>query len=399
MIRTIIHLDLDAFYCAVEERKNPELAGKPFAVGGRPEARGVVASCSYAARMYGVRSAMPMARALRLCPMLIILPGRHREYSNISQQVMQILSALTPHIERVSIDEAFIDVSELSINSEALASQIQSTIGESLGLPCSLGVATNKLVAKIATDVGKAAVRGIDPPKAITVVQPGEEATFLAPLPVQALWGVGPKTAERLKQRAIYTIGDLAQLPETELVRQFGINGHELALHARGIDNSPIYSSHEIKSISQEFTYPKDVSDEKTLRQTLRKQASQIAQRLAKSGLQGSTVKLKIRWPNFKTITHQATLSHPTDLDEIIYTASLDLLKSVWAEGNPVRLIGIGVSSLKPPQRQLSLWGQAGSLDPNLQQAIEDLKERFGKQVVQPGREFLSGWKRGPWKK
>ena len=194
MARKILHIDLDAFFCSVEENKNPSLRGKPFAVGGRPDQRGVVASCSYAARKFGVRSAMPMARAMKLCPELIIVSGRHGEYGKISKQVMDYLGTLTPLIEQVSIDEAFLDLSDLPESGESLAKSIQKTIQEQYHLPCSIGVATNKLVAKIATDAGKAANRTDHSPQAITNVAPGMEAEFLAPLPAQALWGIGPKT-------------------------------------------------------------------------------------------------------------------------------------------------------------------------------------------------------------
>ncbi|MBI4771414.1 MAG: DNA polymerase IV, partial [Chloroflexi bacterium] len=206
MPRKILHLDLDAFFCAVEEQRDPALRGQAFAVGGRPEARGVVASCSYAARRFGVRSAMPMARAVKLCSGLIIVPSRHKVYSDVSRQVMERLYDLTPLVEQISIDEAFLDVSDLPESGEALARRLQATMRDELRLPCSLGVATNKLVAKIASDVGKAAARTGAPPNAILVVPPGEEAAFLAPLPAAALWGVGPKTATRLAGLGIHTI-------------------------------------------------------------------------------------------------------------------------------------------------------------------------------------------------
>ena len=210
--RKILHLDLDAFFCAVEELRDPTLKQKPFAVGGSPEGRGVVASCSYAARQFGVRSAMPMSEAVRCCPNLIIVGNARGEYSRMSGRVMAYLHDMSPLVEQISIDEAFLDVSDLPDEAEILARRLQSTICTELDLPCSLGVATNKLVAKIANDVGKVRVRSGDYPNAITVVPPGEEAAFLAPLPVRALWGVGPKTAERLAAWGMNTIGDIAAL-------------------------------------------------------------------------------------------------------------------------------------------------------------------------------------------
>ena len=355
-MRKILHLDLDAFFCAVEEQRNPSLIGKPFAVGGRPETRGVVASCSYAARKFGVRSAMPMSRALRLCPNLIIVSSHHRIYSDVSRQVMQRLDQLTPLVEQISIDEAFLDVTELPESGEIVARRLQSDIRDQLGLPCSLGVATNKLLAKIANDVGKSAARGAGPPNAITVVPCGEEAAFLAPLPAQALWGIGPKTAERLKEIGVITIGDLAHLPENELVSMFGKNGHDLAMHARGIDDRPIVTEHKIKSISQETTFARDVRDETTLRTTVFELSEMVGRRLRASSLSATTVKLKIRWPDFTTLTRQMTLTHPTDQDSEISTIALQLLGKIWKSSQPVRLIGVGVSGLKPPHNQLSLW-------------------------------------------
>nr|MBI2903928.1 DNA polymerase IV [Chloroflexota bacterium] len=194
MPRKILHLDLDAFFCAVEELRDPSLRGRPFAVGGKPEERGVVSSCSYAARRFGVRSAMPMSRALKACPGLLVIPGRHRDYHEASERVMAQVRGLTPLVEQISIDEACLDVSDLPQAPEALARQVQADIRQATHLPCSLGAATNKLGAKIATDVGKVSSQTDTYPKAITVVPPGAEAAFLAPLPAQALWGVGPKT-------------------------------------------------------------------------------------------------------------------------------------------------------------------------------------------------------------
>ncbi len=261
MPRKIFHLDLDAFYCAVEEQRDPQLVGKPFAVGGRPDQRGVVSSCSYAARMKGVRSAMPTARALRLCPELILLPGDHRRYGEKSRQVMDRLRNWTALVEIISIDEAFLDLSDLPENSATLARKLQSDIWENLELPCSIGAAANKLVAKIATDYGKSQHKGSGPPKAITVVPAGGEADFLAPLPVSAMWGVGPKTADVFAEKGILTIGELAARTENELDQLLGKMGSELYYRSRGIDDRPVVTEHEAKSISQEVTFAVDVSD------------------------------------------------------------------------------------------------------------------------------------------
>ncbi len=355
-LRTIIHLDLDAFFCAVEENLNPELRGKPFAVGGDPRQRGVVSSCSYAARRYGVRSAMPVARALHLCPQLLVIPTHYAEYRKASRMVMQHLRGITPWVEQISIDEAFLDVSEIEHAPELLARRLQESIWQELNLPCSLGVASNKLVAKVATEVGKSAHEGVTPPNAITVVPPGMEAEFLAPLPAVMLWGIGTKTAARLAELGLYTIGDIARYPAAQLMRLFGKSGYRMWRYANGIDNRPVEVVHEVKSISQEETFARDVSDALQLRQTLLNQARRVTQRLRHNGMICRTVKLKIRWPDFTTITRQVTLRQPCDEEEIIASAALGLFEQTWRPKQKVRLIGMGVSNLEIRGQQLSLW-------------------------------------------
>lgn len=394
--RTILHLDLDAFFCAVEEQRNPALKGKSFAVGARPQERGVVASCSYPARRKGVHSAMPMARAIYLCPDLIIIPARHGLYGDISEQVMQLIGNLTPLVEQVSIDEAFLDISDLTELPKTTAIKLQDRINQELGLPCSIGIASNKLVAKIANDVGKAAGKATNdgsPPNAITIVPYAHEAEFLAPLPVESLWGVGPKTAARLAEIGVLTIGDLAGFPEADLRRLFGKTGYDLARHARGIDDNQIVTRHEIKSISQETTFSQDIHDEKLLKQTLLNLSEQVGQRLRQDRLIGSTVRLKIRWPDFTTFTRQSTFAVPVEQDKQIYQAALALLEKIWKPGQSVRLVGVGVSGLGPPVRQLSLWeietdpitAAGSSREQRLQNAIDEIRSRFGKGMLQRG--------------
>ncbi len=399
MSRTILHLDLDAFFCAVEETHNPELRGVAFAVGGKPEERGVVASCSYAARRMGVRSAMPMSRALRLSPGLIIVPSRHRLYREVSRQVMERLHDLTALVEQISIDEAFLDISDIRESPESIAHKLQSRIREELQLPCSIGIASNKLMAKIATEVGKAlALKRIkaqglaESPNAVTIVPVGEEAAFLAPLPADMLWGVGPKTFARLAELGIHTIGDIAQWPESELIRMFGENGRDLARHAKGIDNRPIVTEHETKSISQEVTFSVDIRDDKVLEKTMREQSAEVARQLRKNELAGSTIKLKIRWPDFTTLTRQTTLNHRTDQDDEILKVALELLKSVRKPHQAVRLIGVGVSGLGQPIRQLGLWDTSEAalrMDAErarkVQEVLDALQEKYGKDVIKRG--------------
>ncbi len=386
--RKILHLDLDAFFCAVEEQRDPSLQGKPFAVGGQPDQRGVVASCSYAARAFGVRSAMPMATAVRLCPDLIIVHHHFGDYHDASGQVMERLHNLTPLVEQISIDEAFLDVTMLPDPAETIARRLQAQIDEELDLPCSLGVATNKLVAKIANNVGKAnARRPRLPPNAIQIVPPGEEAAFLAPLPIQALWGVGPKTAGQLAQLGLHTIGDLAQWPADDLAQRFGKHGRDLARRARGIDDRPVQTSRETKSISQETTFTRDVTDASTLRRTLRRLSDHVGRRVRGAGLSGTTIKIKLRWSDFTTLTRQTTLDHTTDEDNEIYAVALKLFERHWPSGRAVRLIGVGITGFEEPHRQLGLWDDPAALEERrrLQDTIDALRERFGDDAIRRG--------------
>ena len=385
MVRTILHLDLDAFYCAVEEIQNPDLRDKPFAVGGKPSERGVVSSCSYAARVFGVRSAMPMSRALRMCPGLIIVPGRHRLYSDVSKQVMERLKNLTALVEQISIDEAFLDISDLSDPPERIARGLQAGIRDELNLPSSIGIAPNKLVAKIATEVGKKAASKGKPPFALTVVPFGKEAEFLSPLPADMLWGVGPKTFARLSELGIHTIGDIARWPESELMRLFGENGREMAKHARGQDDRPVVTERATKSISQEVTFSRDVRDDKSLEKTLIELSAQVGRRLRKNELAGSTVKLKLRWPDFTTLTRQVTLASTTNNDTEIAETALGLLQKVRKSGQAVRLIGVGVSGLGEPLRQLELWESGTEKERRLQAVLDELREKYGDNAIKRG--------------
>lgn len=392
MPRTILHLDLDAFFCSVEETRNPELRGKAFAVGGKPDERGVVASCSYAARKMGVRSAMPMSRAIRLCPGLIIVSSRHRIYGQVSKQVMERLRNVSGLVEQISIDEAFLDISDIQADTERFARGLQARIRDELHLPSSIGIASNKLVAKIATEVGKGLAlkrikaKGLtESPNAVTVVPYGEEAAFLSPLPADMLWGVGSKTSKRLTDYGIHTIGDIAKWPESELIRLFGENGRGLSRHAKGIDNRPVVTERETKSISQEVTFSVDVRDDKVLQKRIREQSARVASQLRKNGLAGSTIKLKIRWPDFTTLTRQTTLGHRTDQEDEIAKAALELMKNVRKPNQAVRLLGIGVSNLGQPIRQLGLWDMDSERSRKLQEALDTLQEKYGKNVIHKG--------------
>ena len=386
--RKIIHVDLDAFFCAVEELRNPQLKGVAFAVGGQPDQRWVVASCSYPARKCGVHSAMPMSQAVRLCPGLVIVHADHRAYSDASRRVMDIFHSLTPLVEQISIDEAFLDVTDLPQTALELARNLQATVHSDTALPCSLGVASNKLVAKIATDTAKKRHTGVGYPDAILVVPPGKEAEFLADLPVSALWGVGPKTESALAEMNIKTIGALAAAQEKLLVKKFGKNGFDLARHARGIDYRPVVTGHDVKSISEEVTFDRDIQEEEKLLATLRSLSEGVGKQMRQENLAGSTCRLKLRWPDFTTLTRQVTFGQPVDQDGIIYEAAKGLFYRVWQPGKPVRLLGVGVSGFSQGPRQLSLWDSPETKEKRLLDALDALHQKFGDRSVQLGHNF-----------
>lgn len=382
MPRKILHLDLDAFYCAVEEIKNPSLAGKPFAVGGRPDQRGVVSSCSYPARCKGVHSAMPMYQAKKLCPDLLIISAHFEWYRDYSNKVMHILNQMTPLVEQISIDEAFLDLTDLPDSLQTLAQQLQTRIDQELGLPCSIGGATNKLVAKIATDTAKSHKKTELPPRAILIIPPGEETSFLAPLPIQAMWGIGPKMAARFNRLGIQTIGDLAHFTEPQLIHLFGKLGKDIFNRSRGIDNAPVTSFHEIKSISQEITFDKDISDTPRLERVLHTLSEQVGFRLRQKKLAGTTIRIKIRWSNFTTLTRQKSFRQPIDSDRLIFETAIQLLHENRPSQKPVRLLGIGISGLTTPHHQLELFDTKLQKERILEHTIDSLKERFGKNSI-----------------
>jgi DNA polymerase-4 len=349
--RAIVHLDLDAFYAAVETLEDPELEGKPVIVGGQPEARGVVAAASYPARAYGIRSAMPTSRALALCPDAIVLPARHRLYQEYSQRVMAILHETTQLVEQMSIDEAYLDLSDhISVWDDAveLSRGLQRRVREEVKLSASLGVATNKLVAKVASDQDK--------PGGLTVVRPGEEAAFLAPLPVRVLWGVGPVTAQKLAEMGVTTVGELAQVSEGQLRTRFSSHGAAMARQAQGIDRRPLVVEHERKSVSQERTFSRDLVETEALTKELWKLSRSVSRRLEKANLTAGTVAIKLRYADFSTLSRQTTLAVPTNDDKELYRAALNLFQRAWQRGRPIRLLGVAGRQLSRPPGQLPLW-------------------------------------------
>jgi DNA polymerase-4 len=333
-----------------------------------------------------VHSAMPTSQALRLCPGLLVISHHRGNYGEMSDKVMERLNDLSPLVEQISIDEAFVDISDLREPAVTIARRLQKRVNDELGLPCSVGVASNKLVAKIATEVGKKTAQKGQPPNAVTIVPPGTEAAFLEPLPADMLWGVGPKTAVKLAGVGIKTIGDIARHSDADLARWFGENGHDLARRARGVDESPVVTEHVVKSISQEVTFARDLSDDHALAGTLRELSAEVGRRLRQAGIAGTTVKLKLRWPDFTTLTRQVSLAQPTDQDEHIYVTALDLLGKVRGKGKAVRLIGVGVSGLGAPVRQLELWGAQAERSRRLQQTLDELQAKYGDKSIRRGK-------------
>lgn len=353
MSRWIIHADLDAFFASVEQLDKPELRGRPVVVGAPPQSRGVVAAASYEARAFGIRSAMPMAAALRLCPEAVRVPPRFERYSEISRQVMDIFRQFTSLVEPMSLDEAFLDVTkavekghpaeELALSTvEGIARAIKERVRQEVGLTVSVGVASSRSVAKIASDMGK--------PDGLVLVPPGTERQFLAPLPVRSLWGVGPKTAERLAAESITSVGELAERSEEWARKLFGERGVYLSHLARGIDDSPVIVEHETKSVSSETTFPRDVGDLRALEASLRELARETAERLRRHGLKGRTVKIKLRLADFTTFTRQTTLAHPTDAIDTIYREAARLLAREVIDSRRFRLLGVGVSNFRPEE-------------------------------------------------
>jgi nucleotidyltransferase/DNA polymerase involved in DNA repair len=385
MTRTILHVDLDAFFAAVEQRDRPELRGKPVIVGGGgPNDRGVVSAASYEARRFGVHSAMPLRQAGRLCPAGIFLPVDGARYQAASRDVMAVLRRFTPLVEPISIDEAFLDVTGSRLlfgDGEAVGRQIKDAVRDEVRLTISVGVASTKLVAKIASDLRK--------PDGLVVVPPGEEATFLAPLPISRLWGVGERTATALRDYGVRTIGELAALDPQVLTRRFGKHGSSLADRARGEDSDPVADRAEAKSIGHEHTFDVDTADRETIERTLLAMAEGVAGRLRASGVKAGTISVKIRDSTFHTITRQRTLPAPTDLTDPIWKTALDLARPE-VRGIRVRLLGVTASHLGSPD-QLPLFGDGDDRVRRTVEAADDLRRRFGERAVTRARLIGTG--------
>jgi len=383
--RAVLHVDMDAFFAAVEQLDHPEWRGLPVIVGGSAEGRGVVSTCSYEARVFGIRSAMPSSRAVRLCPDAIWAPARFERYHELSRAVRGIFLETTPHVQPVSIDEAFLDVTPTGHSDPdpvEVAGRIQRAV-DGLGLSCSVGVGTSKTVAKIASD--------FDKPHGITVVRPGEESSFLAPLGIRTLSGIGAATETRLRALGVRTLGELASLDPDAAERALGSSGAELVRRAAGIDPSPVKPEREVKSVSHEHTFDHDVRERAEVEAALRALATKTARRLRRHGLAGRTVTIKLRYADFTTRTASHTLSSPSDLEREIGGTAIGLLRSVWTPGAGLRLLGVGVSGFAERSEQLDLLdGSAAEPDEReraLARSMDAVRERFGPTVIGFGSE------------
>ncbi len=379
LTRKIIHIDMDAFYASVEQGDDPALKGLPVIVGGDPEKRGVVSAASYEARVYGVHSAMPTSQAKRLCPHGIFLPVRMHRYREVSQQIFKILQEYTPFIEPLSLDESFLDVT----GSEKLfgpvlqiAKAIKRRILETTGLTASAGIAPNKFLAKIASDFKK--------PDGLVEIKPEEVQEFLRDLPISKLWGVGKSTEEVLKGMGILQVGQLAVYPTERIEKKLGKFGLELMALARGEDARPVTPDSEAKSISQEETFTPDLEDLEKMKRVLLDQAEQVGWELRKQKLKGCTVTVKVRYPDFTTVTRSHTLPFPTDQGIEIYQTALLLLHKTEALQKKARLLGVGISNLlhQDDPEQLILFDSRRKQVQRTTQAMDRIWDKFGQEAI-----------------
>jgi DNA polymerase IV len=387
--RTILHVDMDAFYVSVELLRRPELRGRPVVVGGSGS-RGVVAAASYEARAYGVFSAMPSARARRLCPHAVFLPGDHAHYGAVSERVMDVFRSFTPLVEPISLDEAFLDVTgarRSQGDGATVAHRIRQEVLAREGLTCSVGVAASKMLAKLASEAAKprASTDGPIAGEGVHVIAPGTELSFLRPLPARALWGVGPATLDRLERLGVRTVGDIADLPEDTLVAALGsAHGRHLGQLARGIDPRPVDPDQQLKSVGHEETFAHDHHDHEMLSREAVRMSDAVAWRLRRSGLAGRTVTLKVRFADFQTITRSSTLPTTVDHGPTVARAALALLAGV--DPTPgVRLLGVSVSGLVAgAAQQLSFEDLGGPSWHEASGAVDAIRERFGDRAIGP---------------
>ena len=387
MPRSILHVDMDAFYASVEQRDHPALKGRPVIVGADPKngrGRGVVAACSYEARKFGIRSALPISRAWKLCPQAKYVRPRFNHYSDVSGIIMEILRAYTDLVEPFSIDEAFLDITgSIALMGPALeiARDVKRTIRERTELTASVGLAPNKFLAKLASDLQK--------PDGLVLVEPDQVLQFLADLPISRLWGVGPKTETRLRSMGVRTISDLSGLGRATLVQEMGTAGEHLWHLSRGEDDRPVASGWEPKSISTETTFESDTADADRLVRTLRKLSEQVAGRLRKGKYRAGQITLKLRYASFTTHTRQTTIPRPIETGREIFEAALPLFES-FPLTEKIRLIGVGAGQLSREGERPAQLGLFSGSEPSkkLDHTVDEIRERYGRASLQRGSEL-----------
>jgi len=382
----IIHIDMDAFYASVEQRDHPAYRGRPVIVGADPQGgsgRGVVSAASYEARVFGIHSAMPISRAYRLCPDGVFLPVRMSHYQTVSAQIFAIFGRYTDLVEPLSLDEAFLDVTgslRLFGPAEHIGRQIQTEVRAETALGASVGIAANKFVAKVASDLRK--------PNGFVVVALGQESGFLQPLPIERLWGVGPKTAGYLRRMGLMTIGEVASQPQQTLVAALGRLGAQLWELANGIDPRPVIPDEPAQSIGAETTFPEDTADPLRIRQTLLALSERVARRLRADALQAGALTLKLRDETFRTQTRSVSLSESTDQPQDLYRTALLLLERSSSVGRKMRLLGVtasNLSDLRGPGQQLALeLNPTNAKQRRLTEAVDQIQARFGKRAIGP---------------
>jgi len=380
MSRTILHVDMDAFFASVEQRDNLELRGKPVIVGAGPQERGVVSAASYEARKFGVHSAMPSRTAFKLCPHGIFVPPHMSKYSEASRQIMTILETFTPLVQPLSIDEAFLDVTgSLKLFGDALtiAQRIKTAIQTQTGLTASVGIAPNKFLAKLGSDLNK--------PDGLTVITEENKVALLAPLPVAKIWGVGQVTAKRLQELGLQTIGDIQRAPLAELRQRLGNLADHLHALALGDDDRAVETTGESKSIGSEHTFAVDTADRAQIKKCLLEQCEEVGTRLRQEHVAARTVQLKLRYADFTTLTRRRTLPQPTQDEMLLYEVAGQLLEAERSAGKRIRLIGVGGSNLVPPEIQSDLFDRHGEKRTRLAKAVDDLRNRLGPGAIKRG--------------
>lgn len=385
--RAVLLMDLDAFFASVEQLDHPQWRGKPVIVGGQAGKRGVVSTCSYEARAFGVRSAMPSSTAARLCPQAVWVEPHFKRYRELSAAVMGILYDESPLLEQVSIDEAFLDVTPGRFVREspvAIAARIQQRVSQ-LGITCSIGVASGKSVAKIASD--------LDKPRGLTVVYPGSEQAFLAPMEVRAMPGIGKQSALKLQALGIRTLGDLAATQPAQLKGVFGVNAAAFVQRAAGIDERPLVTDSEVKSISNERTFTRDLTSRAEIEAAIDYLGCMVGRRLRKQGLAGHTVTLKLRYSDLSSRTAQHSIGSQVDDESVFIPVAKQLLGQVWRPGDSVRLVGIGIGGFHEKDRQMELFGDGSAEElpagnPALVSAADKVRDRFGDGKLVFGRQL-----------